>query len=259
MKLFWNGNSVTKDAAVLPFFSSAVQFGLGVFETMRTYGGRVFAREEHLERLQHSAMLLGFRMPYPIEKIGEWLDVAVANRGEPELRIKLIIVPEGVMVRVESLVIDPAVATGVAVKSVFRDRAMPEAKTLSYVDSYIAHEMAVRDGFFEAVLTDRDGNVTEGAYANLFWFDGEKLSTRKDGVLPGITRDLLLEHSCFPLKIQTRTLRELCRAEEVFLTSSTYGIAPVIKIDDVEIGDGVIGEKTKKLIKIFDQLTSRSS
>lgn len=259
MKLFWNGNSVTEDAAVLPFFSPAVQFGLGVFETMRTYHGKIFSREEHLERLRRSAMLLGFRMPHPIEKIGDWLDAAVADGGTGDIRIKLVVVPEGVMVRVESLVIDSAVGTGVTAKSVFRDRAMPEAKTLSYVDAYIAHEMAVRDDFFEAILTDRDGNVTEGAYSNLFWFDGEKLSTREDGVLPGITRDLLLEHSCFPLKMQTRTLRELCQSEEIFLTSSTYGIAPVIKIDDVEIGDGKVGAKTKKLIKVFDQLTSQSS
>ncbi len=253
MIYLWNGTPIGKENAMISFFSPAVQCGYGAYETLRTYSGKVFKKEEHLDRLMRSAAMIGLRLPHSLSEIDTWIGAALKS-VTGEAKISIVVVPEGVMVGAEELLIDAEIYKGVALKSVFRPRSNPDLKTLSSrLDGYIAQQMAERDEFFSAVLTDADENVTECAKANIFWFDGEKLSTPDDGIMKGVTRELVLEHSCFPLKLQTCTLRELCRSEEVFLTCTSMGIVPVVKIDDVEIGDGTAGERTRQLMKIFEK------
>ena len=253
MIYLWNGKETSVEDANISFFSPAVQYGFGAYEAMRTYDGEVFKLEEHMDRLMRSSAMIGLKLPHSLSQIEAWVTEAV-SKVIGEVRVSVVVVPEGVMVGAEKLEIDPEIYSGVALKSVFRPRSNPELKTLSSrLDGYIAQQMAERDEFFSAVLTDAEGQVTECARANIFWFDGDKLSTRDDGVLKGVTRDLVLEKSCFPLKLQSCSLRELCKSEEVFLTCTSMGIVPVIRIDDIEIGEGVVGERTKKLIKIFEK------
>jgi branched-subunit amino acid aminotransferase/4-amino-4-deoxychorismate lyase len=254
MMYLWNGMPVEKENAIISFFSPAVQCGYGAYETLRTYSGKVFKKEEHLDRLMRSAAMIGLRFPSSVSQIGEWIEETLKSITG-EAKITIVVIPEGVMVGAEALQIDPGIYNGVALKSVFRPRSNPDFKTLSSrLDGYIAQQMAERDDFFSAVLTDADEKVTECAKANIFWFDGEKLSTPDDRIMKGVTRELVLEHSCFPLKLQTCTLRELCRSEEVFLTCTSMGIVPVTRIDDEEIGSGTVGERTRQLMNIFEKL-----
>ncbi len=258
MQYFWNGNPIEKDQAQLPFFSPAVQYGYGVYESLRTYNKKLFKKEEHFERLARSAAHIGFRLPSSLDQISQWTNAAIAQI-QKEVKVSIIVVPEGVMIVVEELDIHSEIYKGVALKSVVRNRANTELKTLaSRLDGYISQKIAEMDDFFSAVLMNDKGLVTECAKANLFWFDGEKLSTPDEGVLQGVTRDLVLEHSCFPLKLQSCTLRELCQSEEIFLTCTSMGIVPVVRIDDIEIGDGQVGERTEELMKILNKLTVKS-
>ncbi len=251
MIYLWNGKIIEKEKTTLSFFSPAVQCGYGAYETLRTYQGNVFQQEEHLDRLMRSAAMIGLRIPYSLSQISEWI-LEVIFKISGEARISITVVPEGVMVGAEDLQIDSSIYKGVSLKSVFRQRSNPELKTLSSrLDGYIAQKMAEMDDFFSAVLTDKNGNVTECAKANIFWFDREKLSTPDEGVMKGVTRELILEHSCFPLKLQSCTLRELCNLEEVFLTCTSFGVVPVTKIDEEKIGNGQVGERTQKLMEIF--------
>lgn len=255
MIYLWNGTPIEKAQAMISFFSPAVQCGYGAYETLRTYRGNVFKKEAHLERLMRSAAMIGLRLPHSLSEINQWVEGTLKSITG-EAKISIVVVPEGVMIGAESLQINSEIYNGVALKSVFRPRSNPDLKTLSSrLDGYIAQQMAERDDFFSAVLTDADERVTECAKANIFWFDGEKLSTPDDGIMKGVTRELVLEHSCFPLKLQTCTLRELCRSEEVFLTCTSMGIVPVTRIDDEEIGNGIVGERTQKLMKIFEKLS----
>ncbi len=253
MIYLWNGTKIGKEEAMLSFFSPAVQCGYGVYETLRTYKGIVFKKEEHLDRLMRSAAMIGLRLPQSLSYISERIEEVIVSISS-ESKISIVAVPEGIMVGAEKLVIDAEIYKGAALKSVFRPRANPEIKTLSSrLDGYISQQIAERDNFFSAVLTNVEGHVTECAKANIFWFDGEKLSTPDEGILKGVTRELVLEHSCFPLKLQNCTLRELCHSEEVFLTCTSMGIVPVTRIDDEEIGNGAVGERTGKLMKIFEK------
>lgn len=255
MIYLWNGVPVEKGKAMISFFSPAVQCGYGVYETLRTYGGKVFKKEEHFDRLLRSAAMIGLRLSRSLLEIDQWIG-EILKSVTGEVKLSIVVVPEGIMVGTEKLKIEETIYEGVALKSVFRPRSNPELKTLSSrLDGYIAQQMAERDNFFSAVLTNVDEMVTECAKANIFWFDGEKLSTPDDGIMKGVTRELVLEYSCFPLKLQTCTLRELYRSEEVFLTCTSMGIVPVTRIDDEEIGDGTVGERTQKLMRIFEKLS----
>ena len=256
MIYLWNGTKIEKKEAMVSFFSPAVQCGYGVYETLRTYKKVVFKKEEHLDRLMRSSAMIGLRLPYSITQISEWIEEVVSTLPS-DSRISIVIVPEGVMIGAEELVMDMEIYKGVALKSVFRPRSNPELKTLSSrLDGYISQQIAERDEFFSAILTNADGHVTECAKANIFWFDGEKLSTPDEGILKGVTRELVLEHSCFPLKLQNCTLRELCRSEEIFLTCTSMGVVPVTRIDDEKIGNGKVGERTMKLMSIFEKEVS---
>ena len=172
-------------------------------------------------------------------------------------RIKIIAIPEGVIVISMPLKIDPALQEkGVSCKSINCRRALPEIKAISYLASYLSHEQATKLGHYDAILTDKQGEVYEGAYSNIFWFEGKTLCTRKEDVLPGITAQTVAKISPFKLKFKTINIKELVKKNEVFLTQSTTGIIPVTKIDGKKIANGKPGEKTQELIEKFNELFS---
>lgn len=119
--------------------------------------------------------------------------------------------------------------------------------------SFLSHEQATKQGFSEAILIDKTGEIYEGAYSNIFWFEKNMLCTRKKDVLPGITREVILEISPFKIKFKKIKIKDLLKKSEIFLTSSLRGIVPIIKIDKTLIGKGKSGPNTQKLIEIFNE------
>ena len=80
-------------------------------------------------------------------------------------------------------------------------------------------------------LIDKNKEVYEGAYSNMFWFEGNSLCTRKEDVLPGITRKVVLELSPYKIKYKKIKLKDLLKKKEIFITQSVKGIVPIVKID----------------------------
>jgi D-alanine transaminase len=102
----------------------------------------------------------------------------------------------------------------------------------------------------------RDGLVTEGTASNIFLVHGGSISTppKSDCLLPGITRDLVIDLALANgLTVEERDIKqgELETADEIWLTSSTREIAPVVKLDNRVVGDGVAGEYWKKVIALY--------
>lgn len=253
-----NGKLVGEKDAVVSIFSEAFMFGRGVFETMRTYNGHVFKVSEHVKRLFNSASIVGVKVKYSASGIGKMIEsAAVLAKASTrnEQKIKVIAINGSLIVVSEKLKIDLGLSNVVKCKSFKMTRAVPEAKTLSYLDSYLTHEKAVSAGAYEAILTADDGEVYEGAYSNIFWFDGDGLRTRKDRVLRGVTGDVVRELSPFKFRFASVNLAQLKQKKEVFLTKTLTGIVPIVKIDGKLVGGGHVGKKTKKLIKLFDEYT----
>jgi len=216
----------------------------GVFETMRTSGREIFRLKEHFARLEKSAKIIGIKLPCSISEIKKRV-LSCHIKKYPSI-VKVVVTRDGVFVRATELNVDPAVYKGVNAVFYKTARKKPRAKALPYDKSFSAHEYAVSHGAYESLLVDKKGYVKEGAYSNLFWVKNGAVFTVGQGVLEGITRDLVRELT--PVKFAEIKPNELVKADEVFITKTSAGIVPICKIDGIKIGNGKPGKIFKSLL-----------
>ncbi len=247
-----NNKIIDSKNAKISVLSDAFQRGYGIFETLRTYTNKkTFQLNEYIDRLFDSAGKIDLKMRYSKAEIIKMLEKVIKKSPHKIQRLKIIAIKEGIVITSMPMPIDKKFYLGVKCKTINCLRCIPEVKSISYLSSYLSHERAARLDFYEAILTDKTGEVYEGAYSNIFWFEGETLCTRKDEVLPGITAKVVIKLSPFKVKFKSINIKDLYKKEEIFLTQSTKGILPIIHIDKHKIGNGKAGEKTKKLMELF--------
>jgi len=243
-----NNKFKTKQQAKLPITSDILR-GYGLFETLRTYEhDKFFKAEDHLSRLFNSAKKIGLPIKYSKSEILKMLKKIAKKSPYKNQRIKIVAIPNKIIITSTQLKTNQKIYNGVKCMSVKITRSLPEIKSISYLPSLLAHKKAEKRGYFDAILIDDQGEVYEGAYSNIFWFENDTLCTRKDKILPGIMRKTILEISPFKIKLKTINIKKLYTVKEVFLTTSTKGIVPIIQIDDKKINKGIIGKNTKKLM-----------
>jgi branched-chain amino acid aminotransferase len=259
--------------ARVPVTDRGFLYADGVFETLRVYGGRPFARDEHIARLARSAAALRIALPVPPSDLARELDAAIRAAAEPEAYVRMMIT-RGVAVETALAPRRDQVATRIIIVQPVRPpppatyaqglRAITlawgrgddfgqggAAKLLSYVTSIVALDEARTRGADEAIFIGPDDRVREAAASNVFVVDpAGRLVTPSEGpgVLGGITRGQVLELACalgFSCAIESVPRSELARAREVFLTSSVREIVSVVEIDGVRIGTGVPGETAR--------------
>lgn len=271
-KIFINGVVAAFDDPRIAFLDSSNKKVRGVFETMVARDGIIEDLEAHLTRLMRSAKIIGMKLPVSVKKIEAFMKKYESGMparcssvrlrrmdkgvllavGRETIRLKLVATKHDVIVSLEPLTIDPSHTHGVTAIFIRLDRKNPEAKALPYHREWKAHHTARKKGAAEALLVDRRGFVTEGAYSNLFWVKDGALWTVGDSVLPGITRARVLalaKKLRITLRFGTATPAELLRASEVFMTKSTTEITPILKIDRTLIGRGKVGIVTKRLVE----------
>ncbi len=235
------------------------QYGEGVFETIRTYEKAPFLLEKHLRRLFKSAEALDIKINYKKEEIIKIVGKVIEKSSSKKQKIKIIAKKNLLLITSQKLTSPKGVEKGVKCKSIHAVRSMPKIKSTAYLDSYIPHQKAQKEGYYDALLVDDNENVTEGAYSNIFWFEKETLCTTKKNILEGITREAIIKLSPFPVAYKEIKLHNLKRKTEVFLTQTTTGIVPIKQIDGTKINDGKIGPKTKVLIKAFNDYVASQS
>jgi len=251
MIVLFNGTVISPHDPIISATSESFTFGFGVFETLRTYNKVIFKSKEHIERLFRSASLIGFPITVSKKDILDDLEQVVNQSSYSNQRIKITLIKEGIIVTSQELITEPDLEKGVSLLPVIQKRAFSSAKTLAYLDSYVSHQRAQKEGYYDALLTDEEQFVYEGAYSNIFWFEEESLYTRKENVLKGITADIVLNISLFKTGFKTIHLSEILKKDEIFLTQTSAGILPVTQIDNHTIGDGKVGQKTKKIMNEF--------
>ena len=258
MKILLNNHWVDEQSAKLSLLSDAVMFGVGVFETFRTFRGRkLFLLTEHIGRLLEGAATIGIQVNYSRTEIASMVE-RICHESEYELqRIKVMAWSGEIALFSSELNIDPMKYKGFTVKSVVQTRALPEIKSTSYLDCHLSYKKAIDSGFSEALLIDNQGLVTEGSRSNIFWFDGNKLKTRESGILPGITRKALIQLSQGKFSFESVSLKELCQKKEVFLSNSILGIVPILGIDQFQIGSGNPGIQTEQLSQQFNAICQK--
>lgn len=268
-----DGEFVTAEEARIPVDDLAILRGYGVFDFLRTYNGKPIFLNAHLERLQHSAGLIGLELPWTAEKIGDLVNQTLARNTHAEANIRIVVTggaspdfmtPGGkprLLILVTALSQPPGwwYSKGIKIITLHTRRSFPGAKSIDYIPATVALREARRQDAVEAVYLDDSGNVLEGTTSNIFMFAGEHLATPAEEILGGVTRMNIMAIAGDRYDVQVRRIEreELLAASEVFITSTNKGVVPVVRVDANRIGRGVPGERTRGLMRAFGEHTSR--
>lgn len=255
MKILINDQFVEKEKATVSLFSEGLMFGVGIFETLRTYDNKkLFQLKPHIDRLLSSAEYIGLTVRYSKAEIEKMvLKTVISEKEDQPLRVKIMAIPDQLVVIATPFKPDGSIYSGVCLKSVCQRRSLPEVKSICYLDALLSYQKAHSEGYYDALLIDENQMIYEGSRTNIFWFDGKILKSREMDVLPGITRDVIRNMVGEAFQFDQIRLEELKKATEVFVTNSVIGIAPVTRIDKSVIGTGQVGERTQALIEQYQR------
>jgi len=278
-KVFLNDKLVDIDKAYISVTDSGFLYGAGLFETMRSHNGVVFALKDHLDRLFVSAGVLSINNPYDREYIAEAINKVLSANKLTDARLRLTLtngpMAESEEQRKSTLLITAAkfrsyppeyYKKGVmVVLCPFRQNPIDPLsgrKTTSYFSRMIALNMAHQKKAAEALWFTVDNRLAEGCISNVFLVKDSKLYTPpiKTPVLPGVARktvcQLALQNS-IELIEKDLTIDEVLAADEIFLTNVIMQVMPITKVEKHTVGDSQVGPVTKKLHKSFEELVKK--
>jgi D-alanine transaminase len=271
---FLNGAFMPLDDVKVSIEDRGFQFGDGVYEVVRTYGGVPFQLDAHLERLERSARAIHLSMPGRSMGWKDWVLEGIKRSGYSECKVYLQVTrgtaprdhlfPSGVAPTIvmsvrEMRALDPALRRrGVAVVTMEDLRwGRCDIKSIALLPNVLARQHASEAGAFEAVLV-RQGMVTEGAVSNVMIVRDGRVITPPEGahILSGVTRQLVVDQAReagIPVEERSIGLDEFRQAEEVFLTGTTVEVLSVVRIDDATVGSGYPGRLTERLSSLFKE------
>ncbi|WP_075981158.1 D-amino-acid transaminase [Bacillus massilinigeriensis] len=271
---YFNGKYVSLNEAVLPIDERGHQFGDGIYEVVRVYDGKPFMLDEHLERLIRSGNAIKLRITETKEDLCNLIIKAIEESELKECVVYLQItrgiavrghlfpdVPMSISMTVREAKPLPAEVRLRGVTAILLEDerwANCYIKSLNLLPNILAKQAAHDAGSYEAILV-RDGQVTEGSSSNVFYVKDRKVYTPPltKHILPGITRlavKNVLSQLNIPLVEQQFSEMDLLHADEVFITSTTSEVIPVIKINENEIGKGTPGEITSRIYEQYKNL-----
>lgn len=267
-----NGEMMERSAAKVDIEDRGYQFGDGVYEVIRIYNGKMFTAKEHLDRFFRSAESIGINVPYSKEGLTQLLQVLV-QKNNLQLGIIYMQITRGEAPRNHAF---PTGEVTPVLSAYTKEVARPvenllsgvrtiltedirwlrcDIKSLNLLGNILAKQKAHEAGCFEAIQ-HRGENVTEGSSSNLFIVKDGVIHTHPSDnlILKGITKDVILKIcNDMGIKVVERifTLEELMMADEVFLSSTTAEVMPIIEIDGKPVSNGKIGSITKQLQQWF--------
>ena len=279
MLIYIDGEFLPKAEAKVSVFDHGLLYGDGVFEGIRSYNGRVFKLDEHLERLYDSAKSIMLQIPMPIETMKETvletlrrnhLSEAyirlVITRGVGDLGLdpdkcpqpSIIIIADKIALYPQKFYEDGLEIVTASVRKNYPEAINPRIKSLNYLNNILAKIEGKQSGAVEVLMLNADGYVAECSGDNIFWLKNEVLVTPPVhmGILEGVTRNSVIDLARDAgMRVEERvfTRHDLYIADECFLTGTAAEVIPVVKIDRRVIGSGQPGKVTEKLIAAFRQ------
>jgi len=257
------------------YFDRGTYFGDGVYEVVRSYNGKIFALEEHLQRFADNLAAIGI-VGVDIDEIRRRLQKAFDTAGISNAKIYFhitrgsaprdhvcdISLEPNFFLTVTELAGDKETKTkGIAV-STHPDWRWKrcDIKSLNLLPNVLARQDAAKRGCAEAILVDEAGLITEGAGSAFFAVLGQTLQTAPItcNILPSITRKFAIEAGKnIGLEIVEKSLtpQQACCADELFIAVTTKDIVPVVEFDGKLIGEGKPGKYTKLLAQEFRSFT----
>jgi branched-chain amino acid aminotransferase len=137
------------------------------------------------------------------------------------------------------------------------ERFIPTSKSTNYLSAVFAQQLAAKQGAIEAIYVDRHHRVLEGTTTNIYGFKGSTLVTPPDGILPGITRSVVLDlaKDTYDIDLRHIDMDELKDFDEIFISASNKEIVPINRINDMTVADGKPGPQTRNIMTMFREYT----
>ncbi|GIX01412.1 MAG: hypothetical protein KatS3mg112_0349 [Thermogutta sp.] len=281
LKVYINGKYYDKEDAKISVYDHGLLYGDGVFEGIRSYGGKVFRLKEHLDRLWDSAKAIWLTIPMSKEEMARAIEETLRINGIEDGYIRVVVTrgvgtlgldpnrcsnPQVIIITDHiSLYPKELYEKGLEIVTVSTVRNHPAAlspriKSLNYLNNILAKIEGLQAGCIEALMLNHKGEVAECTGDNIFLVRRGELFTppREAGILEGITRAAVIELAQEAgLKVHEvpLTKHDVYIADECFLTGTAAEIVPVVKVDSRPIGDGKPGPITRDLMERFHRLT----
>ena len=276
-----NGRITDAASATISVFDHGFLYGEGVYETLRTYSREPFLFGRHMRRLRQSSALMALPVPFSDDELLKSIEKTMAahtglveayirvllTRGVGELSYNPSATPQPTTVIIVKPFPAPPERTfteGIKLSLVAVRRNHPLAlnpmiKSNNLINNALAMQEALRAGADEALMRNQAGDIVECSQSNFFIVrDGAVLTPPLvAGLLPGITREFVMEianEMGVPAREQRLTPDDLRGADEAFITGTTREVTPVVRIDDLVIGDGRPGPTAKRLLARFREL-----
>ena len=280
MKVYINGKFYEKDDAKVSVFDHGFLYGDGIFEGIRLYSGNVFKLPKHIDRLFRSAKAICLDLPWSKQEIIDAVCGScrvngltdgyirlVVSRGKGALGLspkscsdpQLIIIADQIQLYPQELYDNGLKAITVPTRRNSQAALPPMIKSLNYLNNILAKIEAQNVGYQECLLLNNEGYVAECSGDNVFMaFEGKLITPPVScGSLGGITRQTVVELAKklgLELIEKPITRFDLWTCDECFLTGTAAKLIPLVELDGRKIGDGQVGEMTKKLIAAFNEV-----
>jgi branched-chain amino acid aminotransferase len=273
--VYVNGTITPAEHAVVPVYDHGFLYGEGVYETLRTYNRVPFLYDRHARRLRASADRLQLLVPFANEALAGWIQDTVVAAGDLDEAYIRVLLTRGVGELSYDIAATPAPSLVIIVKPldtvpvrieqegiaislvpVLRNHpgsVNPIIKSNNLLNNAIAMQQANQRGGEEALMCNYRGELSECSQSNFFMIRNGVLLTppSEAGLLEGITRGFLFhvareagiearEETLYPTDLET--------ADEIFITSTTRELSPVVRVDDRIIGTGAPGPITLDLL-----------
>jgi branched-chain amino acid aminotransferase len=280
LKIFISGKHYDKEDARISVYDHGLLYGDGVFEGMRSYGGKVFRMDEHLDRLWNSAKAIWLEIPMTKAAIAQAVNDTLRINNISDGYIRLLVTrgagtlgldpnrtanPQ-VIIIADSIAMYPAEmyeqGLTIITSSVLRNHPAalsPRIKSLNYLNNILAKIEGLQAGCVEALMLNHKGEIAECTGDNIFLVRSGVLQTPPldAGILEGVTRNAVIElarASGIEAREMALTKHDVYIADECFLTGSAAEVIPVVKVDSRVIGAGKPGPITLDLKERFHKL-----
>ena len=281
MWIYLNDRFVKEEKAVVSVFDHGFLYGDGVYETIRSYGSRIFMQDQHLARLRRSADAIGLTIPIPEHRWPALLHEAMTrndvgqehtdaylritiSRGAGDIGLDPALCPTPtVVIMTKPLHPPPSEQYRIGVNLIVaRTRRnlpsalSPQIKATNFLNNILAKREAIAAGAFDSILLNWESHLTECTVSNLFFVRAGRLCTPAlaCGLLDGITRDIVLslaQEAQIPVDEGHFGIEAIHKADECFLTNTSMEVMPVTMVDGHPVGNGTPGLLTQQLHRLF--------
>jgi len=280
-KFVWfDGKYVPIEKANVPITTHAIHYGTSIFEGIRAYWNsknlHIFRLDEHLTRFRNSGKYYSISLNFSDKEIKNAIvNLCKKNKMKKSCYIRpfYFVGQYGINLHVTEkaptqvavfmfpfgdLFNKKGITAGVSSWRKFSVSSIPPQAKMggNYLNSILATQESKRNGYDEAILLDKFGNLSEAPGENIFLIINNEIITppTSSSALKGITRDSvfkLAEDRDYKVREREITRSELYIADEIFLSGTAAELTPIIKVDDLKIGNGKVGKITKELMSDY--------